>query len=155
APRAALHAVLPGRRLPAVRAPLAARRVGRQAGARLAPATRAALISYVGEPWEGSPLPLRVRGVASHRSELVIRTVCLGLLLVALTGAAPATGSFERGVREGRVYRVWVPARVQPARPLVVALHGCWQTPEDFALGTRLNAAAEARGLVVVYPAQS
>jgi poly(hydroxyalkanoate) depolymerase family esterase len=43
---------------------------------------------------------------------------------------------------------------VEPARPLVVALHGCWQTPEDFALGTRLNAAAEARGLIVVYPAQ-
>jgi len=36
----------------------------------------------------------------------------------------------------------------------VVALHGCWQTPEDFALGTRLNAAAESRGLVVLYPAQ-
>jgi poly(hydroxyalkanoate) depolymerase family esterase len=36
----------------------------------------------------------------------------------------------------------------------VVALHGCWQTPEDFALGTRLNDAAERRGLVVVYPAQ-
>jgi poly(hydroxyalkanoate) depolymerase family esterase len=37
----------------------------------------------------------------------------------------------------------------------VVALHGCWQTPEDFALGTRLNEAAARRGLVVVYPAQS
>jgi poly(hydroxyalkanoate) depolymerase family esterase len=36
-----------------------------------------------------------------------------------------------------------------------VALHGCWQTPEDFAAGTRLNEAAERRGLVVVYPAQS
>jgi len=36
-----------------------------------------------------------------------------------------------------------------------VALHGCWQTPEDFALGTRLNEAAQARGLVVVYPAQT
>ena len=81
----------------------------------------------------------------------------IGLLLVGVTlgGAAPATGSFERGAREGRAYRVWVPARVEPARPLVVALHGCWQTPEDFALGTRLNAAADARGLVVVYPAQS
>ena len=37
----------------------------------------------------------------------------------------------------------------------MVALHGCWQTPEDFALGTRLNAAAAARGLIVLYPAQS
>jgi poly(hydroxyalkanoate) depolymerase family esterase len=85
----------------------------------------------------------------------MIRMVCLGLLVVALAGVAPAAGTFERGVRDGRAYRVWVPARVEPARPLVVALHGCWQTPEDFALGTRLNAAADARGLVVVYPAQS
>src|SRR5204863_256921 len=38
--------------------------------------------------------------------------------------------------------------------PLVVALHGCFQTPEDFAAGTRLNAAAERRGLLVLYPAQ-
>jgi poly(hydroxyalkanoate) depolymerase family esterase len=84
----------------------------------------------------------------------VIRTVGLGLLLVALTGAGPATGVFARGSHEGRDYRLWIPTRLDPARPLVVALHGCWQTPEDFALGTRLNAAAEARGMLVVYPAQ-
>lgn len=83
----------------------------------------------------------------------MIRTVCLGLLLLA--GAAPAAGTFERGTHEGRPYRLWVPTHLEPARPLIVALHGCWQTPEDFALGTRLNAAAEARGLLVVYPAQS
>jgi len=48
-----------------------------------------------------------------------------------------------------------VPARAATApRPLVVALHGCFQTPEDFALGTRLNEAAERRGLLVLYPAQ-
>lgn len=77
------------------------------------------------------------------------------VLLLALTGTSPADGTFARGTHEGRAYRVWIPGRVEPARPLVVALHGCWQTPEDFALGTRLNASAEARGLVVVYPAQS
>src|SRR5262249_58802567 len=85
------------------------------------------------------------------------RLACLGFLVVALGGAAPApeaVGRFEHGTREGRAYRVWIPARPEPARPLVVALHGCWQTPEDFALGTRLNAAAEARGLTVVYPAE-
>ncbi len=73
---------------------------------------------------------------------------------MALAGAAPA-GTFARDAWEGRAYRVWIPSRPAPGRPLVVALHGCWQTPEDFALGTRLNGAAEARGLVVVYPAQS
>lgn len=83
---------------------------------------------------------------------------CAGLaaLLAALTliGAAPPAGTFARGDLQGRPYRVWVPTRPAAERPLVVALHGCWQTPEDFALGTRLNDAAERRGLVVVYPAQ-
>jgi poly(hydroxyalkanoate) depolymerase family esterase len=68
------------------------------------------------------------------------------------TGAAEA-GTFGSGVHEGRAYRLYVPAA--PARTLVIALHGCWQTPEDFALGTRLNEAADSRGLVVLYPAQS
>ena len=76
------------------------------------------------------------------------------LALLALAAAGPAT-SFQRGVLAGRPYRVWVPTRPALDRPLVVALHGCWQTPEDFAFGTRLNEAAERRGLVVVYPAQS
>jgi poly(hydroxyalkanoate) depolymerase family esterase len=34
-------------------------------------------------------------------------------------------------------------------------LHGCTQTPEDFATGTGMNAHADAAGLIVIYPAQS
>jgi poly(hydroxyalkanoate) depolymerase family esterase len=83
-----------------------------------------------------------------------------GLLVLALAaapvGAAPPTaGTFARDTLNGRFYRLWIPSRPAPTRPVVVALHGCWQTPEDFALGSRLNEAAEARGLLVVYPAQS
>ena len=33
-------------------------------------------------------------------------------------------------------------------------LHGCGQTPEDFAKGTGMNALAEQLGVIVVYPAQ-
>lgn len=84
------------------------------------------------------------------------------LLGLAALGAGPQRreGTFQRGTLAGRVYRLYVPHVVQeapsgaPALPLVVALHGCWQTPEDFALGTRLNDAAERRGLLVLYPAQ-
>jgi poly(hydroxyalkanoate) depolymerase family esterase len=48
-----------------------------------------------------------------------------------------------------------VPSAPRPEAPLVLALHGCWQTPEDFARGSRLNVVAERRGLTVLYPAQT
>lgn len=86
--------------------------------------------------------------------------IALALAVLLLLGAAPAPGGvFERGGHDDQPYRLYVPgaARAGPAtsRPLVVALHGCWQTPEDFARGTRLNEAAERRGLLVLYPAQT
>ena len=41
------------------------------------------------------------------------------------------------------------------ALPLVVMLHGCTQSPDDFAAGTRMNELAQAQGLFVLYPAQA
>ena len=39
--------------------------------------------------------------------------------------------------------------------PMLVMLHGATQDPDDFALGTRMNEAAERHGFVVLYPAQN
>jgi len=54
-----------------------------------------------------------------------------------------------------RDYRLYVPA-AKPATPmpLIVMLHGCTQTPEDFAAGTGMNALAEEFGCIIAYPAQ-
>jgi len=54
-----------------------------------------------------------------------------------------------------RAYRLFIPSRYreQPL-PLVVMLHGCTQSPDDFAAGTRMNFIAEEQNCFVVYPAQ-
>jgi poly(hydroxyalkanoate) depolymerase family esterase len=54
-----------------------------------------------------------------------------------------------------RAYRLFIPSRYQERPlPLVVMLHGCTQSPDDFAAGTRMNLIAEEQNCFVVYPAQ-
>ncbi len=54
-----------------------------------------------------------------------------------------------------RTYKLYIPSRYQgQALPLLVMLHGCTQSPDDFAAGTRMNLIAEERTCLVVYPAQ-
>jgi poly(hydroxyalkanoate) depolymerase family esterase len=54
-----------------------------------------------------------------------------------------------------RAYKLFIPSRYQERPlPLVVMLHGCTQSPDDFAAGTRMNFIAEEQNCLVVYPAQ-
>ncbi|HEY9037845.1 MAG TPA: PHB depolymerase family esterase [Roseovarius sp.] len=73
--------------------------------------------------------------------------------------AIPAGAEFRSGVHTSaagsRSYRTYVPSTAtNRAEGIVMMLHGCTQTPEDFAIGTGMNALAEARGLIVIYPHQ-
>ena len=52
-------------------------------------------------------------------------------------------------------YKLYLPERQAAGLPLVVMLHGCTQSPDDFARGTAMNAVAEARGFAVAWPGQT
>jgi poly(hydroxyalkanoate) depolymerase family esterase len=87
----------------------------------------------------------------------------------AAEGHAPARQPSPRPASEGRFversltgpagtlgYKLYIPARGEGRpRPLLLMLHGCTQSPDDFAAGTGMNRLAEAQGIIVAYPRQT
>ena len=84
--------------------------------------------------------------------------------IVARVVDAPRAGSFQsfefRNHAGSRAYKLYVPAHspagaaAATARPVVVMLHGCTQSADDFAAGTQMNRLADEHGFLVVYPEQ-
>jgi poly(hydroxyalkanoate) depolymerase family esterase len=75
-------------------------------------------------------------------------------------GRALAPGKFLAGSFTNhagtRAYKLYIPTAYHgQSLPLVVMLHGCTQNPDDFAAGTGLNAIAEDKPCLVLYPAQA
>lgn len=72
----------------------------------------------------------------------------------------PPGASFEAGTYAcaagTRDYRLYVPASArQGPAGLLLMLHGCTQSPVDFAAGTDMNRLAEQHGMIVLYAGQS
>jgi poly(hydroxyalkanoate) depolymerase family esterase len=85
----------------------------------------------------------------------------LGMLVLALlitltfTPAKSEAASFtESYYGSNFYYKVYVPTsyKAGTAVPMMVMLHGCLQNPDDFAAGTKMNALAEQKGFIVLYP---
>jgi len=77
-----------------------------------------------------------------------------------ISEAPQRPGSFEAHVftndAGSRAYKVYVPAGKSDApRAMIVMLHGCTQSADDFAAGTRMNRLADEHGFLVVYPEQA
>lgn len=87
-----------------------------------------------------------LRGMPTHRAQDV-RT------------ALPDGARFEEcsyaNEAGSRTYKIYIPGHYfgEPL-PLIVMLHGCKQSPDDFARGTQMNELAQEQGFVVAYPEQ-
>ena len=94
------------------------------------------------------------------RAAFVVAALSLGCARARGAPAQPpamtrATYVSAEGSRELTVFRPSSVRGEKGARALVVMLHGCTQTADDMARGTRMNAVAQRDGFLVLYPEQS
>lgn len=95
--------------------------------------------------------------IGAFKRGLLYMSIGSSMLLAASAAQAGSWvyGSYGNGYGT-RSYQAWVPTGYAQGQaiPLVVALHGCGETPADFAGLTRINSLADSEKFMVLYPAQ-
>src|SRR3954468_12697883 len=119
---------------------------------------------FLPKPTAGPPEPLRDLAAKHMPAGLDIGGLSGGFgglngILRPVSEPLPEGATFETATFTNpagtRDYKLYVPAsRTGQPMPLIVMLHGCTQSPDDFAAGTRMNALAEEHGCLLVSPAQ-
>jgi poly(hydroxyalkanoate) depolymerase family esterase len=130
----------------------------RRALQRTCASDAASATAIIQDALRGAPLKPSAASLPglSKLSRLPVSSGLVSRLPNRATPPVPTGARYETRAYGGRTCRVFVPSCDEDRRSgLVVMLHGCTQTPDDFALGTTMNLAAEYAGFVVVYPAQT
>jgi poly(hydroxyalkanoate) depolymerase family esterase len=124
-------------------------------GAWTAPVTNLHPDGLVGR----TPSPKTKAGLQDSVSRPVFNLMPMGMgnpppRAPLVSGARFEDRTFANGAG-ARAYKLYVPSGFAgDPLPLVVMLHGCTQSPDDFAAGTQMNALAEENLFLVAYPAQ-
>jgi poly(hydroxyalkanoate) depolymerase family esterase len=112
------------------------------------------------QPYSTPPRPKNpvrfdsVKGVSKLGLRGPIRRAPPSASDIAPKGTRFIEGTFSDAAGS-RTYKLFIPSRYQgQPLPLIVMLHGCTQSPDDFAAGTRMNFLAEEQNCFVVYPEQ-
>lgn len=108
---------------------------------------RAGLAPQTGETGAAGPIPPQAHADAGHVQADTAR------------GRGTSTVIESPHAAGARNYTLYVPDGLDTTEsdgaPLMVMLHGCTQSPDDFATGTRMNALADLHGVLVAYPEQT
>jgi poly(hydroxyalkanoate) depolymerase family esterase len=112
---------------------------------RALPALPEALRDFLGRNKKAAPEPPTGAAATTARQPA----------MVAPDGAARfIAGSYGNHAGQ-RGYKLFIPSGYHgQAVPLIVMLHGCTQSADDFAAGTRMNDLAQEQTVLVVYPEQ-
>ena len=154
--------VHPGQKPPTINATVESKKTDRPPASRFGIDGRPAGLSY-----ESAATTAQPRSFRRLNALLRLRPLSSGVGLHGLVQPAPVSkadilpegGRFIEASYNNpagsRAYKLYIPSRYHgQALPLVVMLHGCTQSPDDFAAGTRMNLIAEEQTCLVAYPAQ-